>query len=340
MRAQPAFARVPMPAGAPAAPTAPRITPARGTAAPCTARLDGAGGRRSAHAPCRLHARRLVDVGLPILLLGDAGKGGFAAALHRTSARAGQPFVAINCAALPETLIESEPFGYQAGAFTGAARGGARGKLLEANGGTLFLDEIGEHAGTLADAAPAHAFRGRGDAALGGGRPIRLDVAVIAATHQPLEQLIAERRFREDLHHRLAGATLAAGLAARAGRQGRPDRARAQRGGERPVGRQLKLGARAAAQLAAHFWPGNIRELRHVARYAVAMCEGCTILPEHLPETLAGPDATAAADAEEAVPGRALEHCGWNVTAAASFLGMSRATLHRHIRGYRPQRPQ
>ncbi|MFO1074073.1 MAG: sigma-54-dependent Fis family transcriptional regulator [Geminicoccaceae bacterium] len=334
------FARVLMPGRAPAAPTA-RPAAARATATPCgqpdLMALAGADPRMLRAVSI---ARRLVDVGLPILLLGEtgAGKGAFAAALHRTSARAGQPFVAINCAALPETLIESELFGYQAGAFTGAARGGARGKLLEANGGTLFLDEIGDMPAPLQTRLLRTLSEGE-VTPLGGGRPIRLDVAVIAATHQPLEQLIAERRFREDLYHRLAGATLKLpALRERADKAALIARVLNEEASAQ--GRQLKLGERAAAQLAAHFWSGNIRELRHVARYAVAMCEGCTILPEHLPETLAGPDATAAADAEEAALRRALEHCGWNVTAAASFLGMSRATLHRHIRGYRLQRPQ
>ena len=284
-------------------------------------------------------ARRLVDVGLPILLLGEtgAGKGAFAAALHRTSARAGQPFVAINCAALPETLIESELFGYQPGAFTGAARGGARGKLLEANGGTLFLDEIGDMPAPLQTRLLRTLSEGE-VSPLGGGRPVRLDVAVIAATHQPLERLIAERRFREDLYHRLAGATLKLpALRERADKavligQVFAEEARAQ-------GRTVRLAEATAARLAAHFWPGNIRELRHVARYAVALCEGATILPEHLPDTLGGAEAPGGVDACRATLRQALDHCGWNVTAAASLLGISRATLHRQIRGYQLQRP-
>jgi transcriptional regulator of acetoin/glycerol metabolism len=282
-------------------------------------------------------ARRLIDVGLPILVTGEtgAGKGAFAEALHRASGRGRQSFVAINCAALPEALIESELFGYQPGAFTGAARNGARGKLLEAHGGTLFLDEIGDMPMPLQTRLLRTLSEGE-VTPLGGGRAVRLDVAVIAATHQPLERLVADGRFREDLYHRLAGALIRVpALRERADRAALiaavfAEEAQAQ-------GSRARLGGAARALLEAYFWPGNVRQLRFVARYAVALCDGETILPEHLPEQLRGGEEEKP-DEAQAVR-LALDHCGWNVTAAARILGVSRATLHRQIRGYGLQRP-
>jgi transcriptional regulator of acetoin/glycerol metabolism len=285
-------------------------------------------------------AVRLIDVGLPILLIGEtgSGKGAFAEALHQSSARAARPFVAINCAALPESLIESELFGYQPGAFTGAAKTGAQGKLLEAQGGTLFLDEIGD----MPAALQTRLLRtlSEGDVTpLGSGRAVRLDVAVIAATHQPLDRLIAERRFREDLYFRLAGATLRLpALRERADKAELIARLFAEEAGSQ--GSQAKLMPGTMALLEAHCWPGNVRELRHAARYAVALCDGEAILPEHLPPCFRGTEPVAdGGDAGATALELALNRCGWNVTTAAKLLGLSRATVHRRVRSYGLRRP-
>ena len=286
-------------------------------------------------------ALRLIDVGLPILLMGEtgSGKGAFAEALHRSSARAARPFVAINCAALPEPLIESELFGYQPGAFTGAARTGAQGKLLEAQGGTLFLDEIGDMPAALQTRLLRTLSEGDVTPLGGTGRAVKLDVAVIAATHQPLDRLIAERRFREDLYFRLAGATLhLPPLRDRADRAELIARVFAEEAGAQ--GSQAKLVPAAMALLKEHFWPGNIRELRHAARYAVALCDGEAILPEHLPPSIRGPRQSSATDDDGPTALElALDRCDWNMTAAARLLGVSRATIHRRVRDSGLRRP-
>ncbi|MBX6320193.1 MAG: sigma-54-dependent Fis family transcriptional regulator [Rhodospirillaceae bacterium] len=286
--------------------------------------------------------RKLVDSGLPILLTGETGtgKGAFAEALHRASRRAGRPFVPVNCAAIPEGLIEGELFGYRPGAFTGAARGGSRGKILEADGGTLFLDEIGD----MPLEAQTRLLRVLSEneiAPLGAARPVHVDIAVIAATHQPLEALVATGRFREDLFHRLTGAVLTlpplrersdrAALIASAF-----DAEAAQRG------RRVRLSPEAALLLERYPWPGNIRELLHVARYAVAISEGETITLGCLPDRLFGSGGQPAGNADSVrahVLRITLERCKWNVSMAARLLGVSRSTLHRQIREHALQRP-
>lgn len=284
-------------------------------------------------------ARRLGDSGLPILLVGETGtgKGVFAEALHRASARAAGPFVAVNCAAIPEGLIEGELFGYRPGAFTGAAREGARGKILEACGGTLFFDEIGD----MPLSAQTRLLRvlSEGEVTpLGAARPVAVDLAVVAATHQPVEALVAQRRFREDLFHRLAGAVLRLPpLRERADRIELIEGVVAAEAAAR--GRRLTLAPETALFLRRYPWPGNIRELRHVARYAVALCEDGRIGLDCLPDRLVG-GAPAGADGVRAQVVRlTLARCNWNVSQAARMLGVSRATLYRHIRQHALQRP-
>ncbi len=284
---------------------------------------------------------RLIGVGLPILLMGEtgSGKGAFAEALHRASARAGRPFVAINCAALPEPLIESELFGYQPGAFTGAAKAGASGKLLDAQGGTLFLDEIGDMPAVLQTRLLRTLSEGEVTPLGGTGRTVKLDVAVIAATHQPLERLISEKRFREDLYYRLAGATVQLpALRDRADKTELIARIFADEAGTQ--GSQAKLSSETMAALKAYHWPGNFRELHHTARYAVALCDGEVISSVHLPPQFAGPMPIECAGNEDVSALKlALQRCDWNVTAAARLLGISRATVHRRMRGLGLHRP-
>jgi transcriptional regulator of acetoin/glycerol metabolism len=287
-------------------------------------------------------ARRLGDSGLPILLTGETGtgKGAFAEALHRASSRAAGPFVAVNCAAIPEALIEGELFGYRPGAFTGAAREGARGKILEACGGSLFLDEIGD----MPLAAQTRLLRvlSEGEVTpLGAPRPVSVDLSVIAATHQPVEALVAQGRFREDLYHRLAGAVLRLPpLRERADRIELIEGIVAAEAAAR--GRSVTLAPETALFLRRYPWPGNIRELRHVARYAVALCDDGRIGLDCLPDRLVGaaPERAAGAEGVRAQVVRlTLSRCNWNVSQAARMLGVSRATLYRHIRLHAIQRP-
>lgn len=284
--------------------------------------------------------RRIIDRGLPIVLRGEtgSGKGLFARALHAASARAARPFVAVNCAAIPQELVESELFGYRPGAFTGAAREGFKGRLLEANEGTLFLDEVGDMPLQL-QTRLLQVLSDREFTPVGGSQPICLDVSVISATLHDLPQQVRKGLFREDLFFRLGGATL----------ELPPLRERADR--HQLILRVFEEEAAAAdvrmvpapetLHICLHYaWPGNLRELRHAARFAIAVAgegEG-TVLPHHLPSPLGSSAGRTAGGDGDRVPreGRmirlALKRAGWNVTAAAASLGISRATLHRKIR--------
>ena len=281
-------------------------------------------------------ARRVFDRGLPILLTGETGtgKGLFARAMHAASRRAPAPFVVINCAAIPKELIESELFGYRPGAFTGASPEGFKGRIVEASGGTLFLDEIGD----MPIALQTRLLQVLSDGEvtpIGATRPIPVDFALISATHHDLDRRVQDGAFREDLYFRLNGATLA--LPPLRERRDRMDIIEAvlveeaHRGGAR-----IRLAAAARTCLAAHLWPGNIRELRHAMRYIVALVDHGEVRPEHLPPFIAqqpaanGTGSTADAIERQRITG-ALKRTAWNITAAARLLDISRSTLHRKI---------
>jgi len=348
------------PAARPATPNAGRTADAAGTAtASGQLSLDacaGADGRMAANVR---FARRLIGGGLPLLLLGETGVGkdAFAQAIHLESPRRSAPFVAFNCAAVPETLIDSELFGYGSGAFTGARREGSAGRLVEADGGTLFLDEIGDM--PLVQQTRLLRVLESGDVTpLGSGKPRRVDIQVIAATNQDLEARMDAGQFRRDLYYRLAGGVidipplrersdfddLVAGLMSRlAG------------------GRPFVLDPAAVERLAAHAWPGNIRELRHVLARAVQICDGGVVTADDLrlrvvprrapaaaPSADAGPASDdrrpndertdtargAAAAAEREVIAATLARCSGSVRLAAEALNVSRATLYRKLRRY------
>ncbi|GAB2882950.1 sigma-54-dependent transcriptional regulator EatR [Paraburkholderia jirisanensis] len=284
-------------------------------------------------------ALRVAGKRLPILILGETGVGKevFAHALHDALARRNRPFVAVNCGAIPEALIESELFGYAPGAFTGARSRGARGKIALAHGGTLFLDEIGDMPLTLQTRLLRVLAEGE-VVPLGGDTPVRVDLDVICATHRALSQMVAEGTFREDLFYRLSGATL----------QIPPLRERADildvvhavfDEEAQGAGHVLTLDARLAERLCNFAWPGNIRQLRNVLRYACAVCDGTRVELRHL-----SPDIAATlAPGERALPALAVDgderarivdaltRHHWHPNAAAVELGMSRATLYRRI---------
>jgi PAS domain S-box-containing protein len=301
-----------------------------------------------------------------VLLTGESGTGKevVAQAIHRTSQRASGPFVAVNCAALPGELLESELFGHVRGAFTGAVRDRA-GRFELAAGGTLFLDEIGELAlplqAKLLRVLQEHAFERVGDT-----RTRRVDVRVIAATNRDLGRAVAEARFREDLYYRLRVIPIEVPPL----RQRREDmlpliRHLLQRIGQRH-GRSLRLAPTAVRALLAYEWPGNVRELENVLEYATTVCEGQTIhLDDMPPEVLmvhgpvadAGPALPPAAHAGATAFGReptgpllhfspaehaeaalirsALERTRYRRAAAAGLLGISRTTLWRKMKELR-----
>jgi DNA-binding NtrC family response regulator len=288
-----------------------------------------------------------------VLIVGEtgAGKEVLAQAIHRSSPRADQPLICVNCAALSDSLLESELFGYEKGAFTGAIQ--ARAGLIEAAAaGTLFLDEIGEMSLSL-QAKILRALETKQVLRVGATRPRTIDVRFLAATNRDLEEEVAAKRFREDLYFRLNGITLAipplrerideipslAGLFL--------DRAAKHNGQPRPV-----LGPDIIARLQAYSWPGNIRELRNVMERALVLSATGQITAEHLPvektsRSLSGDAAalpavglTTMAKLERQAIRDALVRCAGNQTRAAELLGMPRRTFCKRLREYNVLRPQ
>ncbi|WP_271202025.1 sigma-54-dependent Fis family transcriptional regulator [Methylopila turkensis] len=282
-------------------------------------------------------AARLVDGDVPVLIRGEtgAGKEVFARAVHALSRRADRAFVAVNCAALPETLIEAELFGYEEGAFTGARRAGSKGLLREADGGVLLLDEIGDMPLGL-QARLLRALQERAVTPLGGTRPHPIDVRLVSATHQDLAAMVADGRFRADLYYRIAQYA----FELPAFRQ-LPDRraALAALWATLPTGGR-RLAPETVERMAAFAWPGNHREIVGAMRAMIALSEpGETVGPDLLPPaardagSVAAP-ASAPAEggldaARQAAIDAALAAAGGNVAEAARRLGVSRSTLYR-----------
>ena len=214
-------------------------------------------------------ARRVLAAGMPVLLQGETGTGKevFARELHRRSAKPNSPFVAVNCAGLPETLIESELFGYEEGAFTGARRHGSRGLLRAAEGGVLFLDEIGDMPLSL-QARLLRALQEREVTPLGGSKPVKIDVAVISATHCNLDAAVARGEFRSDLYFRISHyAVQLPSLREHA------DRAALIRGIWQACANEIgiTLADGVLPALAAYHWPGNLRQLTGTLRTLIAL---------------------------------------------------------------------
>jgi transcriptional regulator with PAS, ATPase and Fis domain len=225
--------------------------------------------------------RRVLDRDIPILVLGETGTGKelLARAIHCDSARAKQPFVAVNCASIPDTLIEAELFGYEDGAFTGARRKGQVGKIVQANGGTLFLDEIGD----MPLGLQAHLLRvlqERQVTPLGSTKSVAVDVSIICATHRNLREMIEAKQFREDLFYRLNG--LAVRLPALRERSDLMTLVQRILDRENP-NRRLRPSADVVKLFEHYHWPGNVRQLFNVLRTASVMAAGEPVITrEHL----------------------------------------------------------
>jgi transcriptional regulator of acetoin/glycerol metabolism len=288
---------------------------------------------------------RLLDADIPVLLQGETGTGKeiIAHELHRRSRRADAGFVAVNCAALPENLIESELFGYRPGAFTGARREGAMGLLRQADGGVLFLDEIGDMPASL-QTRLLRVLQEREVTPLGGGRATPVDFAVLAASHRDIATDVQAGRFRADLYYRIAQATLR--LPALREKPGLADLIECLwlRLGDGPDGMQLEAEAR--EHLASLPWPGNMRQLIGALRTLLALGTpggriGLRDLPLDLRQSPSVSDATRRAGSDNGLPRmqqmqrqamrEALEACHGNVSAAARRLGISRSTLYRKL---------
>ncbi len=277
-----------------------------------------------------------------VLLLGESGTGKelLARGVHESSARRGERFVAINCAAIPDNLLESELFGYEKGAFTGAAKT-TLGKIETANRGTLMLDEIGDLPMSL-QAKLLRFLQERVIERIGGRQEIPIDVRIVCATHQDLKQLIKEGRFREDLYYRLAEIVVnIPPLRARQGDAALLAHALVRRfAGEQNRG-AMTLREDALRAIEAHTWPGNVRELENCIKRAVIMADGNQITIadvglEPVPESGTEPlDLRQVRDdAEKRVVITALGRVDGNVVKAAELLGVSRPTLYDLMRRF------
>lgn len=231
-------------------------------------------------------ARRVIDKPIPLLIQGESGVGKelFARAAHDSGPRRNKPFVAINCAAVPENLIEAELFGYVPGAFTGAKREGSPGRLRQADGGTLFLDEIGDMPLPL-QARLLRVLQERQVTPLGGGQPVAVDFYLICASHHKLREEAAAGRFRNDLYYRINGLTvLLPPLRERSDFAVLTDRLLA----DLNAGRSVRIDPDLLARLARHDWPGNLRQYANALRTASAMlgAHESSINWAHLPDDL------------------------------------------------------
>ncbi|WP_434034123.1 sigma-54-dependent Fis family transcriptional regulator [Cupriavidus sp. a3] len=298
--------------------------------------------------------RKVIGKDIPVMVLGETGTGKelMARAIHADSPRRAGPFIAVNCASIPENLIESELFGYEEGAFTGARKKGGIGKMLLANGGTLFLDEIGD--------MPLHlqgrllrALQERAVQPLGSSKVIHIDVSLVCATNRNLREMVAGGQFREDLYYRLNGMVVR--LPALRERSDLDVVAGKLLRQERTAGVPPRIRDSVMEMFRAYHWPGNIRQLGNLLRIARLMAEGeAEITEDHLPDDFlddlrerqaraATPAAHALASAPPAAqPTRLAEvevqaivatvraHHG-NISAAAKALGISRNTVYRKM---------
>ena len=279
-------------------------------------------------------AKRILDHDIPLLIQGETGTGKevFARAFHLSGGRAGGPFVALNCAAIPAGLIEAELFGHVEGAFSGARPEGSLGKARLAHQGTLFLDEVGDMPMQM-QSALLRFLETRRVSALGDAHEHAVDVAVTCASHQPLTALVDQGRFRADLFFRLAGLTLE--LPPLREREDFLPLVQQMLDEESPLCAR-RLNAEALSRLAAHSWPGNLRELRNLVRLAVAMAgDQAEIRWQHFQAgaELGTDPARSLRDAEAGLVRLAVQRHGGNISAAARELKITRTTLYRRLRG-------
>ncbi|MDD5295983.1 MAG: sigma-54-dependent Fis family transcriptional regulator [Rhodocyclaceae bacterium] len=311
--------------------------------------------------------RKILGKDIPLLIEGETGTGKemFAQAFHMSGPRRDKPFVAVNCAAIPEGLIESELFGYQDGAFTGARKKGNLGKILQADGGTLFLDEIGDMPFNL-QARLLRVLQEREVVPLGAARAVPVDILLVTATNRKLREEVERGNFREDLYYRVNGLRIT--LPPLRERTDLDRIAQSLLVDEAGPARSVEISDEVLQLFRAYRWPGNIRQMRSILRTALALLDGGDLLEEeHLPEDIveeleraaaagliptAAPVLSAAplipmavappisppvagganlAEIELAAIHRALDECQGNVSAAARRLGISRNTLYRKL---------
>jgi DNA-binding NtrC family response regulator len=303
-------------------------------------------------------ADRVAPTDSTVLILGESGTGKdlLAQEIHVRSLRVGKAFVAVNCAALPETLIESELFGYERGAFTGAAQQ-RRGKFEQAHGGTLFLDEIGDM-NPVTQAKVLRALENRTIERLGGSQTIPVDVRVISATHRDLPAEIRHGKFREDLFYRLRVVSIELPpLRSHKGDVSILADAFLKMHGAR-LNRSARLNKESLAALETYDWPGNVRELKNALERSVVMFRGDEILPGDLPNEVAsgqplttkentnGDAGMSERDFREAKRKfeiawitKELASHRWNVSRTAATIGLHRQSLQEKLRELGIRRP-
>ena len=309
--------------------------------------LDSIVGMSDSLRSLKKEARKAAAGRLPVLISGESGTGKelFAQGIHHAGPRRLHPFVRINCAAIPKDLLESELFGYEHGAFTGAAGGGKPGKFEMAHRGTLFLDEIGD---LPLEMQPKllRVLEEKEVERVGGTKIITVDFRLIAATNQNLEQMLSDGRFRKDLYYRLSVIPLHIPPL----RERREDivplaRHILERITRDEYGRSLSIHGQTEELLKNYPWPGNAREVNNVLEGIAFSLEGDTIYPHHLPFQLYRTPATpvestpyslekARERAEKEAIGMALATTGNNKAAAASLLGIHRTLLYKKMRKY------
>src|ERR1700723_3329938 len=320
-------------------------------------------------------ADRVAPTDSTVLILGESGTGKdlMAQEIHARSPRAAKPFVAVNCAALPETLIESELFGYERGAFTGAAQQ-KKGKFEQAHGGTLFLDEIGDM-NPVTQAKVLRALENRTIERLGGTQPIPVDVRVISATHRNLAAEIRAGKFREDLFYRLRVVTIELQplrahkadipVLADAFLQMHTARLRGGVGaggalpGQASPSPTKQVTREALAALEKYDWPGNVRELKNALERSLVLCRGEEIGVEDLPQEVVSGEAAPHRDSDGANENgfgekdfreakrkfeiayltKQLADHRWNVSRTAATIGLHRQSLQEKLRELRIRRP-
>jgi two-component system, NtrC family, response regulator len=286
--------------------------------------------------------RRVAPSDVPVLITGESGTGKelVARAIHRQSLRKGEAFVPINCGAIPDTLLESELFGYEKGAFTGAVQQ-RKGRIESAQGGTLFLDEIGDIPPML-QVKLLRFLQEHEIQRLGGKDSIAVDARIIAATHVDIQRAISSGRFREDLYYRLCVITIAVPtLSDRHADIPLLARAFLLRFAEEQRKPLIGFTAEAIAALTAHKWPGNVRELENRIKRAVVMAEGRYVTPSNLElQGTGGTEGEALTlrglreSREKDLVRLAMEKVNGNVSRAAAELGISRPTLYQLLARY------
>ncbi|MBS2770431.1 sigma 54-interacting transcriptional regulator [Anoxybacillus rupiensis] len=289
--------------------------------------------------------KRIADSDISVLIRGESGTGKelFAHSIHQLSSRSQKPFVKVNCGAIPEHLLESELFGYEEGAFTGAKKGGKKGKFQLADGGTIFLDEIGD--------LPLHmqvkllrVLQEKEMEPIGSIKTVSVDVRIIAATNRPLEKMVEEKRFREDLYYRINVIPFVIPpLRERPGDIEMLAYHFMKKIAKRSGKRVNAISAEVMKLLRQHVWPGNIRELENVMEVAVHFANGETITVDALPEYLKANSSyqmkgktlkELLEETEKAAIQQSLQRCGHDKQKAAKELGISKSAMYEKIKKY------